>query len=76
LIPGDYVRNDPFYHKAWDIFEASQIIKGFSGVPNAQEYEAIFFEEFNIFLDGGQTAQQVPFAIERRWGELSRARRD
>jgi len=69
LIPGDYVRNDPFYSKAWDIFEASHILKGFSGMPNTQEYEATFLEELQVFFDGGRTALQTVVAIQRRWDE-------
>lgn len=71
LIPGDYVKDDPFYSKAWDIFEASQIVQGFSGKPDGQEYETIFFEELRIFLEGSRTAQQTVTVIQRRWNAVT-----
>ncbi|MCL2175255.1 MAG: extracellular solute-binding protein [Treponema sp.] len=66
-IPGDYVRIDPFYSKAWDIFEASRIVHGFSGKPGAEEYKSIFLEELRNFFEGSQTAAQTVTAIQRRW---------
>jgi len=70
LIPGDYVRDDPFYLKAWDIFEASRIVEGFSGKPNAEEYETVFMEELQNFFEGKQTAAQTAAVIQRRWDEI------
>jgi ABC-type glycerol-3-phosphate transport system substrate-binding protein len=71
IIPGDYVSDDPFYSKAWDIFEASNITEGFSGKPGAQEYETIFLEELRLFLESDRTAQQTTAAIQQRWDEIS-----
>jgi len=69
LIPGDYVRDDPFYSKAWDIFESSAIVQGFSGKPEAQEYESAFLEELRVFFETGRSAQDTAAAIQRRWDE-------
>jgi len=69
VIPGDYVKDDPFYSKAWDIFEVSWIVHGFSGKPGAHEYEAIFLEELRSFFEGNRTAMQAAAAIQRRWEE-------
>ena len=71
-IAGDYVRNDIFYHKAWDIFEVSQIINGFSGKPEAEKYEKVFMEELQVFINGGRTALQTVTVIERRWDEIKK----
>jgi len=70
IIPGNYVRNDPFYSKAWEIFEYAQIIEGFSGKPGADDYENIFLEELMIFFESGRTAQTTITAIQRRWDEV------
>lgn len=70
FFPGDYVRNDPFYSKAWDIFESAMIVEDFSGKPGAQQYEAAFIEELQLFFEGGRTAQQTAAAIQRRWDEV------
>ena len=70
IIPGDYVRDDPFYTKAWDIFEASRIVEGFSGKPGAEQYEAIFLDELRAFFVTNRTAQETVTAIQRRWDEV------
>ena len=67
LIPGDYVRDDPFYSKAWDIFESSEIVPGFSGRPGAQEYESAFLEELRVYFETERTAQDTAAAIQKRW---------
>jgi len=67
ILPGDYIRNDPFYSKAWDIFEVSRIAEGFSGNPNAHEYETAFLEELQTFFETNRTAQQAVTAIQQRW---------
>jgi multiple sugar transport system substrate-binding protein len=66
LIPGDYVRDDPFYSKAWDIFESSEIVQGFSGKPDAQEYESAFLEELRIYFESERSAQDTAAAIQKR----------
>jgi len=69
LIPGDYVRGDTFYSKAWDIFESSQLVQGFSGKSGAQEYESAFLEELRIYFESDRSAQDTAAAIQRRWDE-------
>jgi ABC-type glycerol-3-phosphate transport system substrate-binding protein len=70
LIPGDYIIDDPFYSKAWDIFESARIVEGFSGKSGAQEYENAFLEELRIFFETDRTAQQTITAIIQRWSEI------
>jgi len=69
-IPGKYIRDDSYYSKAWDIFEASRIVQGFTGKPGAEEYEAIFLEELQLFFEGGKNAQQTIVSIQRRWDDV------
>ena len=51
IIPGDYVRVDPFYSKAWEIFEASVAAENLSVKPEAREYENNFLEELKTFFE-------------------------
>jgi len=75
IIPGDYVRDDPFYSKSQDIFESSVIVQGFSGKPYAEEYENAFLEELQRSFRSSRTAEETITAIQRRWDEIfSRAR--
>jgi ABC-type glycerol-3-phosphate transport system substrate-binding protein len=70
IIPGDYIRNDPFYSKSHDIFESSVIVQGFSGKPSAEEYENAFLEELQIFFRSSRTVEDTLTAIQRRWDEI------
>jgi len=73
IIPGDYVSDDPFYSKAWDIFEASVAAEGFSGKPDAQKYETIFLEELRTYFENNRTVLQTTAAIQQRWNDLSKS---
>nr|AGS51890.1 ABC transport system, sugar-binding protein [uncultured bacterium contig00002] len=70
IISDGYIKSDPFYSKAWDIFESSVIVKGFSGTPDEDEYENIFYEEIRAFFESNRTAQETVTAIQRRWDEI------
>ena len=70
LLPVDnknYIKEDPFYSKAWDIFESSVVVPGFLGIPGAQEYENAVREEIQPFFEGKRTAQDMVNAIQRSW---------
>jgi len=70
ITPGDYVMEDPFYSKAWDIFESSQIVEGFSGKTGALEYESIFLYELQLFFESNRSALDTFNTIQRRWDAL------
>ena len=67
IIPGDYVKEDFFYSKAWDIFESARIGEGFTGKPGAMEYKTAVLEELEIFFETDRSAQETANAIQRRW---------
>jgi len=69
----DYVRDDPFYSKAYDIFESSAIVQGFSGNPGAEEYENAFLEELKALFTSSRSPQDTMNAIQRRWNEIGGA---
>jgi len=56
IIPGGYVKDDAFYSKAWDIFEAGIIIEGVSAQPGAKEYEADLSAELQTLFENSRTA--------------------
>nr|AGS52050.1 putative substrate binding protein [uncultured bacterium contig00008] len=74
MIPGNYARDDPFYSKAWGIYETSQIVQGFSKKPGAAAYEGVFLEELQIFFLSNRTAQETLTAIQQRWDEIDNER--
>jgi ABC-type glycerol-3-phosphate transport system substrate-binding protein len=63
----NYIKEDPFYSKAWEIFETSLVVRGFLGIPDAQEYENAVREEVRPFFEGRRNAQETVNAIQRRW---------
>jgi len=70
IIPGDYINDDTFYSKAWDIFESALIAEGFTGKPGAMEYKTAVLEELEIFFETNRTAQETVNVIQRRWDEV------
>jgi len=66
----NYIKEDPFYAKAWDIFESSVVVLGFLGIPGAQEYENAVREEIQLFFESNITAQETVTAIQRRWDKV------
>ena len=66
----NYMQDDPFYSKARDIFESSEIVQGFSKTARAEEFERIVLEEMREFFESGRTAEQTAAAIQRRWDEI------
>ena len=71
IIKGDYLKSDPFYTKAQDIFESSVIVQGFSGKPGAEEYETAFIEDLRVFLENNRTPLETVNAIQQRWDKIS-----
>jgi ABC-type glycerol-3-phosphate transport system substrate-binding protein len=76
LISGDsknYIKEDPFYAKAWDIFESSALARGFLGVPGAQDYENAVHEELRLFFESGRSAKDTVTVIQGRWDAIFEA---
>lgn len=66
---GDYIKEDPLYSKALDIFEASEIVQGFSG-QSVEELEHVVREELRLFFERDQSPADTAAAIQRRWDSL------
>ena len=66
----DYMKDDPFYSKARDIFESSEIVQGFSKTAGAEVFERIVLEEMRGFFENSRTAEQTAAAIQKRWDEI------
>ncbi|MDR1100565.1 MAG: extracellular solute-binding protein [Treponema sp.] len=69
--PGAYIREDEFYSKAWDMYEASDVIQEFSGFPGGDELEDIIREELLPLFEGTKNAAETAAAIQKRWESLS-----
>jgi multiple sugar transport system substrate-binding protein len=65
--PRDDIAGDEFYSKAWDIYEASDLIREFSGFPRGDDLETIIREELPPLFEGKRSAADTAAAIQRRW---------
>jgi multiple sugar transport system substrate-binding protein len=65
--PQDYITGDEFYAKAWGIYEASDLIREFSGFPRGDDLETIIREELPPLFDGKRNAADTAAAIQKRW---------
>ena len=75
LITGKYIKDDPFYSKAHDIFETSVVVHGFSGIAGSEEFENIFREEIMLYfetqnMERPRTERETAAAIQQRWDEF------
>jgi ABC-type glycerol-3-phosphate transport system substrate-binding protein len=50
-FPGEYILKNPLYSKAWDIFEAAEIVDYRSDDPSEEETERIVFEKIRDALE-------------------------
>ena len=69
-IPGDYVRDDPFYSKAREIFESAVIVQGFLGKKGSDEFENIFREEMIKYFETGRSERETAAVIQNRLDEI------
>ncbi|MDR0622863.1 MAG: extracellular solute-binding protein, partial [Treponema sp.] len=66
--PGSYIKEDPLYSKAWDIYEAAEVIRDFSpGFPRTEDLETIIREELAALFAGQKNAAETSAAIQARW---------
>jgi multiple sugar transport system substrate-binding protein len=66
-LKGDYIEADPYYSKAYDIYEAGDALQEFTGIPKVTELERIALEEIRAMFEGAQTPDAAAEAIQRRW---------
>jgi ABC-type glycerol-3-phosphate transport system substrate-binding protein len=70
LAISNYMKDDPFYSKAWQMFEFADTAQGFSFSINAKEYENIVSEEIYRFFSAERTADETAANIQKRWDAL------
>jgi multiple sugar transport system substrate-binding protein len=68
--PGNYLKGDTFYSKAYDIYEGGDGIQEFAGYPAVHVLDFIVREELYNMLELEQDATATAEAIQRRWEEV------
>jgi multiple sugar transport system substrate-binding protein len=75
-VPGNgnggsaYIEANPHYAKAYEIYEAGDMIREFSGIPRAAELEALVRDEIHALLEQGRSPGESAAAIQKKWETL------
>jgi multiple sugar transport system substrate-binding protein len=65
-----YIENDPLLSKAWDLYEAAEIVRDFEDLPEAEELEKALREELVPLLEGRRNGTETAEAVQKRWDAL------
>jgi hypothetical protein len=63
-----YIENDPLLLKAWDMYQAADIIRDFEELPEAEALEKALREELPPLLEGRRNGTDTAAAIQKKWG--------
>jgi len=75
-VPGNGIRsrelskNDPYYAKAFDIYEAGEAIRELY-IPNISDFYGIVHREAELLFLGNKTPEQCAEAIQQGWERLA-----
>jgi multiple sugar transport system substrate-binding protein len=63
-------KNDPHYAKAFDMYEAGEMVKELYGSPKAAKLNGIIREEVKRMFEGLQSPAEAAEALQLRWENL------
>jgi len=63
----DFVNSDPIFKQAFDIYQKSNAINEFTGLPVAEQLMRDFDEQFQKYLAGKQSADDTLAAAQKAW---------
>jgi multiple sugar transport system substrate-binding protein len=63
----DFVNSDPIFKQAFDIYQKSNAINEFTGLPVAEQLMRDFDEQFQKYLAGKQSADDALAAAQKAW---------
>ncbi|MDR1957002.1 MAG: extracellular solute-binding protein, partial [Treponema sp.] len=65
----NYLKRDPLYAKAYDMYEGGDALQEFTGIPRVYALESIMREELYAMLEQGRDAAATAQGIQTRWEE-------
>ena len=65
----DFVETDELFAAAFDVFQAGVLANEFVGLPVAENLMRAFDEQFQLYLDGGQTLDDLLNNAQAAWME-------
>jgi ABC-type glycerol-3-phosphate transport system substrate-binding protein len=66
-----YMENDPLLLKAWDMYQAADIVRDIEELPAAAELERALREELVPLLEGRRNGADTAAAVQKRWDMLT-----
>lgn len=70
MLNREQSRNDPYYAKAFDMYEAGEMIRELYNTPNIKELNSIILREVRLMFQGNKTPQECAEAMQREWENL------
>lgn len=65
----DFVQTDDLFGAAFDVFKEGYLANEFVGLPVAEELMRLFGEQFQLYLDGGQSLDDALNNAQAAWVE-------
>lgn len=62
--------NDDLYTKAYDMYESSEQVREFTGLPNVGALDAAVRDSLTALFENGQLPQETARVIQERWKEI------
>jgi ABC-type glycerol-3-phosphate transport system substrate-binding protein len=62
-------KGDSFYKKVYDMYESSELMREFIGVPDVRALDAIVRDALDALFENGQIPDETARAIQGRWEE-------
>jgi multiple sugar transport system substrate-binding protein len=63
----DFVADDELFAEAFEIYQTGYPANEFTGLPVAEQLMRLFGEQFQVFLDGGQTSEEMLEKTQAAW---------
>ena len=64
-------KSDPYYAKAFDMYEAGEMVRELYSSPNIKELNSVILNEVRLMFLGSKTPQECAGAIQRDWERLT-----
>jgi multiple sugar transport system substrate-binding protein len=65
----DFVETDPLFGEAFTVFKDGYLANEFTGLPVAEELMRLYDEQFQLYLDGGQSLDDALNNAQAAWME-------
>jgi multiple sugar transport system substrate-binding protein len=68
----DLIKTDPYYSKAYDMYDAGEMVREVYGTGRIRELNAVIYEELKRMFEG-RSPEDTAAAIQDRWEKIQHA---